>query len=75
MAKILFRFWVRRLLFTFAAAMVLLFGMHYVREGFSLDALMNTWVIALGVSAASASLSTFIAYIRANKALHQPEDK
>ena len=75
MAKILFRFWVRRLLFTFCVAFAGLFGLQFYREGFALDTLLNTWMIALAAGAISASLSTFLAYTRMNKALNQSGDK
>ena len=69
MLKILFRFWLRRLAFTFCAAAILLFGINYFRYGISQPMLIDTWLWAVITALFASSLSTYWAYTRQCKVL------
>lgn len=75
MGKILFRFWIRRFVFTFSMAMIALFCWNYYRYGLSQNMLINTWVWALLAAIVSSSLSTYWAYSRQCKVLKKPYEK
>jgi hypothetical protein len=67
MFLILFRFWVRRLAFTFCVAVLVLFAVNYVQHGLSRNMLINTWSWALAAAMVSSLLSTYFAFIRIDK--------
>ena len=69
MLKMLFRFWLRRLAFTFCAAAILLFVVNYSRYGISQTMLMDTWLWAVLTALLAATLSTYWAYTRQCKVL------
>ncbi len=75
MFRILFRFWVRRFIFTFSVALIALFCWNYNRYGLSQNMLINTWVWALLAAIVSSSLSTWWAYTRQCKVLTKQNDK
>jgi len=75
MFKILFRFWVRRFLFTFSVAIIMLFYWNYTHYGLSQNMLINTWVWALLAAIVSSCLSTYFAYLRQRKFLKQRIEK
>lgn len=75
MFKMLFRFWMRRFIFTFSVAMVTLFCWNYNRYGLSHNMLINTWVWALLAAIFSSCLSTYWAYTRQCKVLRKHADK
>ncbi|RYZ79521.1 MAG: hypothetical protein EOO68_38775 [Moraxellaceae bacterium] len=75
MIKILFRFWIRRFVFTFSVAVIMLFCWNYTRYGLSQNMLINTWVWALLAAIVSSSLSTYWAYTRQCKVLKQRPEK
>ncbi|GGY82797.1 hypothetical protein GCM10011613_29550 [Cellvibrio zantedeschiae] len=75
MFKVLFRFWLRRFIFTFSVALVALFCWNYNRYGLSQNMLINTWVWALLAAIVSSSLSTYWAYTRQCKVLKTHYEK
>lgn len=72
---ILLRFWLRRFVFTFSVALILLFCWNYTRYGLSQNMLMNTWVWSLLAAIVSSCLSTYWAYTRQCKVLKGRTDK
>lgn len=75
MGRVLFRFWVRRFIFTFSAAIVMLFCWNYKNYGLSQNMLINTWVWALLAAIVASSLSTYLAYARQSKVLKKHYEK
>ena len=75
MFRMLFRFWVRRFIFTFSAALIILFVWNFNRYGLSQNMLINTWIWALLAAIVSSCLSTWWAYTRQCKVLKKYENK
>lgn len=69
MLRVLFRFWLRRLLSTFLMAAVLLFLVNYYRYGISESTLTDTWLWAILTALLASTLSTYWAYTRQCKVL------
>ncbi|RYY02720.1 MAG: hypothetical protein EOO53_10740 [Gammaproteobacteria bacterium] len=75
MFLILLRFWLRRFVFTFAAALVMLFYWNYTHYGFTENVLINTWGWSLVAAIVTSFISTYLAYLRGKKVLKKAEEK
>ncbi|MET0357705.1 MAG: hypothetical protein ABW044_13065 [Cellvibrio sp.] len=74
MYLVLLRFWLRRFTFTFAAALMMLFYWNYTHYGFTQNVIINTWIWALVAAIITSCLSTYLAYLRARKAMKKNQE-